>query len=346
MTRVAREEDPPVRSTPRTPRHALALVLAVALASAARAQAPAQAPKTPAGPPIPLAHYVPGGDLIAYFEFSGLDAQADAWKKSSLYQVLNTTPAGAMLEEIAVQLIEQAYAKAGGTRWASGKEVVALIQHVAKNGAVFAVGGKPDDPKSVTAVVAIRGLFKAKENRPIIGRMFNSLYDPKVKPKAVDVAGHKIVVAKGRDGRFFGWWVDDARKEDLILIPPEKNEQAILAAAANVLAALDGTKPDAQADPTRQALAKEEDGFVPVGYGFVSLVALPPGAIPPASGLQDLKGLDVRWGFQDKETVSIVRVSAPKPREGVLAILDQPTFDKPGSCRRSPRGRRASQWSR
>lgn len=319
-----------MRPTPRTSRPALALALAVALASAARAQAPAQAPKAPPGPPVPLAHYVPGGDLVAYFEFSGLDAQADAWKKSALYQVLNTTPAGAMLEDVAVQLIEQIYAKSGATRWASGKEIVALIEHVARNGAVVALGGKPDDPKSAAAVIAIRGLFKAKEMKPVVGRMFNALYDPKAKPKLVDVAGHKIVLAKGRDGAFFGWWVEDSRKEDVVIIPPDKSEQTVLAAAANVLAALDGTKPDAQADPSRQALAKEEEGFVPVGFGFVNLVALPPGAVPPTSGLQDLKGLDVRWGFQDRETVSIVRVGAPKPREGMLAILDQPTFDKGG----------------
>ena len=318
-----------MRLHPRLHRPVLALALLLTLATIARAQTPAQAPKAPAGPPIPLAQYVPGGDLIVYFEFSGLDAQADAWRKSALYQVLNTTPAGAMLEDVADQLIEQAIAKVG-TRWASGKEIVALIEHVARHGAVFAAGGKPEDAKSLTAVVVLRGLFRTKEMKPVVARMFGAMYDPKVKPKLVDVAGHKIVVARSRGGQTFGWWVEDSRKEDVVLIPPAPNEQAIVAAAGNVLAALDGTKPDAQADPLRQALAKEEDGMFPVGFGFVNLLALPPGSIPVSSGLQDLKGIDFRWGFQDKETVTILRISAPKPREGVLAILDQPTFDKSG----------------
>ena len=44
----------------------------------------------------------------------------------------------------------------------------------------------------------------------------NAMYDPKVKPKLADAAGHKIVVAKDRTGASFGWWVEDSRKEDLV----------------------------------------------------------------------------------------------------------------------------------
>ncbi len=322
-----------MRLHPQIPRPALALGLALglaALATAARAQAPAQA-KGPSGPPIPLAHYVPAGDLVAYIEFEGLDAHGDAWRKSALYQVLNTTPAGAMLEDVVEQLAEQLSAKSG-TRLASGKEYVALLEHVARNGFVFAAGAKPDDPKSAFTVLALRGVFKNKELKPVVGRMLGAMVDPKVKPKLADVGGHKIVVAKDKGGRqSFGYWVEDSRKEDLVMIPPGPPDEAtVVGVAGHIFAVLDGQKPDAATDATRQSLAKEEEGFVPVGFGFVSLVSLPPQSLPPGLGLQDLKGFDFRWGFQDKETVSIVRIAAPKPREGMLAIFDQPTFDKGG----------------
>ncbi len=317
-----------MRLHPRLSRPALALALALISATPSLAQVTTgSTPKAPAGPPIPLAHFVPGGEIIAYFEFEGLAAHADAWQKSALYQVLNTTPVGPMLEDVAAQVLDQAYAKLG-SRWASGKEIVALVEHVAQNGFVAAQGGKPGDAKSEFGVVVLRGAFRGKELRPLVGRMLGAMYDPKAKPKAVDAAGHKIVVAKTKDGKAMGYWVEDGRKEDLVLIPDAANEAAVVAQATNVLAALDGTHPDAQADPIRQALAKEEEGFAPVGYGYANLVALPPQSLPP--GFHDLKGFDVRWGFQDKETVTVFRVSAPKPREGMLAILDQPTFDKSG----------------
>ncbi len=198
MRRLAREEEPPVRLHLQIPRPALALTLGLAaLATAARAQAPSQA-KGPSGPPIPLAHYVPAGNLVAYLEFEGLDAHGDAWKKSALYQVLNDTPAGAMLEDVVEQLAEQFSAKSG-TRLASGKEYVALLEHVARNGFVFAAGGGPDDPKSAFTVLAIRGVFNNKELKPVVGRMLGAyMVDPKIKPKLADVGGHKIVVARDK----------------------------------------------------------------------------------------------------------------------------------------------------
>ena len=44
------------------------------------------------------------------------------------------------------------------------------------------------------------------------------------------------------------------------------------------------------------------------------------------SGLDGLKSIDLRWGFQDGALVTRLRVAAPVPRRGVLALLDQPAF--------------------
>ena len=72
--------------TPRTARRPWAgpaLSLSLALVASTAGLAPGQAtksaaPAAPSTPPPPLASYVPGGDLWLYYEFSGLDARADA----------------------------------------------------------------------------------------------------------------------------------------------------------------------------------------------------------------------------------------------------------------------------
>ena len=54
-----------------------------------------------------LARYVPKDNLIFYIEFDGLDAHAEAWQKTAAYKMLNNTPLGVMLEEVAAQLLEK-----------------------------------------------------------------------------------------------------------------------------------------------------------------------------------------------------------------------------------------------
>ena len=54
----------------------------------------------------PLARYVPLKDLLAYLEFDGLDAHADAWRASAAYKLLNDTKLGTVLEDLALQGIE------------------------------------------------------------------------------------------------------------------------------------------------------------------------------------------------------------------------------------------------
>src|SRR5262245_55296023 len=39
-----------------------------------------------------VARFVPKDQLVAYLEFSGLDAHAAAWKKTAAYRVLTETP--------------------------------------------------------------------------------------------------------------------------------------------------------------------------------------------------------------------------------------------------------------
>ena len=86
-----------MRASPR-----LVLVALATLAGSAKAQEPK--------PSAPLARYFPGDDLVVYAEFDGLDAHSAAWKKTAAYRLLNETPTGAMLESVAVGLLDRTFA--------------------------------------------------------------------------------------------------------------------------------------------------------------------------------------------------------------------------------------------
>ena len=58
-----------------------------------------------AADPRPSPHrHIPAKNLVAYFEFDGLDAHAAAWKRTSAHAALTKTKAGAMIGELARQV--------------------------------------------------------------------------------------------------------------------------------------------------------------------------------------------------------------------------------------------------
>ena len=89
---------------------ALAVLGGLCLGVDLRAQSPPAAAATasphPAAAVIPLGHYVPRNNLLFYLEFDGLDAHAEAWQKTAAYKMLNNTPLGTMLEEVAASFLK------------------------------------------------------------------------------------------------------------------------------------------------------------------------------------------------------------------------------------------------
>src|SRR5262249_11967043 len=117
-------------------------------------------------------------------------------------------------------------------------------------------------------------------------------------------------------------------KSDLVFVPgPPQNADLIIDV-------LDGKRPNAIDHPIRAALAKTENGLAPVGVGWVDFAAWPGSKntqIDTLLSRLDLRGLqriEVREGFQDDALVRITRLVAPSPRQGLLALFDQPRFDK------------------
>jgi prepilin-type processing-associated H-X9-DG protein len=119
----------------------------------------------------------------------------------------------------------------------------------------------------------------------------------------------------------FAWWFEG---DDLALSFGSQGVDVMIDC-------LEGSTPSATGHPTRAALAAGESSFTPAGFAFFESAALPP--LPPqavALGLDRIERMDLRWGFDGPALKTVTRVIAPAPRGGVLALLDQPAFDRQG----------------
>ncbi len=261
-----------------------------------------------------LARYAPAEGLNIYAEFDGLDAHAAGWRQSDAWKLLNETNLGVLLEDIATQAFDRLFAMAPPGQRPTGTEIVHAAEGVFRNGIVVACYGKTSD--EMQAVVAIRGGAKGA---------IKDFFEKRVVANAGGPANAAPPTKKGdRTLTPFGpnilWWYE---KDDLVFAPGKL--------ADAVIATLDGKTANATTHPIRQELAKPRDGVDQIALLFADISALPPFS-PEAMklGLDGLKRIDHRIGFEGRALVSEIRVTAPAPRRGILAFLDQPTFDKTG----------------
>ncbi|GIW85979.1 MAG: hypothetical protein KatS3mg108_0303 [Isosphaeraceae bacterium] len=89
----------------------------------------------------------------------------------------------------------------------------------------------------------------------------------------------------------------------------------------------------------RESLLGAEGGFQPVLAAWVDF-GLARDQMPAEAerlGLGGLGRVDVRWGFEGEALRTVVRVEAPAPRRGLLALLDQPGFEVRGTLKVVPK---------
>ena len=183
---------------------------------------------------VPLGRFVVKDNLAVYFEFAGLDAHTESWKRTAASKMLMDTPLGGMLEEVASQLLDKALAMFPDRR-VTGPEIVKLVKHAVRAGFVIAIHS---DPKGAHLTVAVRGAA-SKEMRPVSGHLMGWMMGAAAKPKIEHPEGRTLVsvpVASTQDtaGSPWAWW---AEKNDLVICTP------FPAAVDATLAALDGKKP-------------------------------------------------------------------------------------------------------
>ena len=292
----------------------LAFGFMMALSSAWPRPADAQAPRPEGDAPsrAPLARYVPQKELFFYLEFEGLDAHKELWKKTAAYKLINDTKLGALLEDLAGQGLGLVQRSVPPEKQIKPAGVIDLAKHVARHGAAMAAWGNPDahDQGGPGLVFVARGA-----DRPEVHRILEAATARNLAAAAdrnpVNKAGRTYHPLDNQGGYWF-------EKGDLVL----SNKPDL------ILSVLDGKDPSAVSHSLRAHLFKTSDGFSPVAAGFVDITALPP--MPPKAaqlGLDGLKRIDLQWGIQDDAILAVFNVVAPAPRRGILALLDQPTFN-------------------
>ena len=102
----------------------------------------------------PLSRHLPQKDLLAYLEFDGFDAHADAWRASAIYKLLNETHLGSVLEDLALQGIELLEETTPLDERVTGADVVGVVKHIAQHG--FAVALFREGPERVRFAAVVR----------------------------------------------------------------------------------------------------------------------------------------------------------------------------------------------
>jgi prepilin-type processing-associated H-X9-DG protein len=285
------------------------VLLAAAFVMLSGRESVGQTPGVSSAPP--LVRYLPQQELAACLELEGLDAHGASWHKSACYKLLNDTSLGALLEDIAGHAVELAQQSIPADKRVVAADYLSLLKHAARNGLALGVFGR--GPDNIHVVVVIRN-----GSRPEIARLLDLLAaagpgQPEQKPEPAQKNG-RTVHALGKD---MVWWIEQG---DLILVDSTSFD--------TILGVIESKQPSALIHPLRAALTQPKDGLEPLAYGFVDLAALPP--VPAEGvklGLDGVKRVELQWGFQDEALLTRIRVVAPTPRRGILALFDQPTFD-------------------
>ena len=115
-----------------------------------------------AADPQPSPHrHIPAKNLIAYFEFDGLDAHAAAWKATSAHAALTKTKAGTMIRDVARQCADCLLES--DPPILRGADALAIYDHLIGHGFAVAVHSLGSDAVSITFLL---NDFGNKEFRP------------------------------------------------------------------------------------------------------------------------------------------------------------------------------------
>ena len=272
----------------------------------------------------PLARYAPADDLTFLFEYQGLGAHREAWDATAFARLLHETELGDLVDDLLRQFIAFGLAQDDepmmlGDREVTPEEIRAGIDFALEHGSMIALHGEipegafeGDEPPDDLRIVFVLQGVDSPDADPIVGRVVEEIRSTiEEESRVEDRDGRKLFFAPDAD---ISLWFEG---DDLVL----SNDPD------GVIAALDGEAPNAAESPIVNGLGSDTEGFEPLIRGFLNITALP--EMPDeakAMGLDGIERVELLWGFQDMAIRSELRVVAPSPREGLLTLIDQPTF--------------------
>ncbi len=257
-----------------------------------------------------LARYVPDSIRLGYFEFLGIDANPDAWSKSSASKLLNDTTLGEMLDSIAVQVIEQLAPKNASAR-VTNAEVVQISRFLLHHGFCVAfdqLEGTATAPPAPLFVVVLKDAAK-KEARPLFSRAILS-HPGSSGAKLTKIGSRQVVAMPGDPNKpqdVLNWWVEG---DDVVICPST--------ATTIVMSAIEGKGPNATSNPIRNRLLQGEGAAV-LGCAFLDwaeFAARPQSQEQLKRQAEQLKGnpilnftgFEATWKIRDEALENTVRI--------------------------------------
>jgi prepilin-type processing-associated H-X9-DG protein len=259
----------------------------------------------------PLARFAPREHLGLLVEWEGLDTHGDAWKQTAAYKMLTETTLGEMLRQVLIQSYDGILRASGRPTPMTGAEAVGVAEHLVQNGFLVAVNGaKLNQPESVVVVARSARRNATLRDLPENNPMF-------AEPQSQAVARDGRTIHVNEQARL-AWWYEG---DDLVLALAQNGQIPALDALA-------GKVPSAADHPARAALAKGEEGTTALGWALLEFSTLP--EMPPQAkglGLDGIERIGYRWAVSGDALVGTLRIEAPSPRRGMLALFDQPPLD-------------------
>lgn len=254
------------------------------------------------------ARLMPGRGLVAYLEYEGLEAHARAWKATAASAILQETPAGAMIADLARQVLDRLLQEIPGVKLSS-TDLLGLPNDVLSQGFALAVYTHGAEDSSFALVLNGIGRDEPRARFERLLRGFRTI-DPEVRAEPdvpVRLRGRQVHRLAGSAGPmpdlgfpvapaeprkppakpepYLSWWFEG---DALIVVVgpsgvagPDPAGAPPKAAAPThddqfnaVLDAIEGKRPNITAHPGYMAAldeGKDIAGFEPNGLFFIEL---------------------------------------------------------------------------
>jgi hypothetical protein len=135
--------------------------------------------------------FIPARELVAHVEYDGLAAHAGAWEATAAYGMLARTPAGAMMTEVASQVVDRMLKMAPGGKL-TGADLVALEDHLVHHGFAISAHRHRDDVYSWTVVLNRLGRKGPRERFDRLIEFEAADTPPAQRPKPARIRGRDI----------------------------------------------------------------------------------------------------------------------------------------------------------
>lgn len=264
--------------------------------------------------PDRVTKYLPAEGLVFYIEFDDLKSQSAAWQKTDLYNLLHKTSLGKLVDDVkaqAMRAIESGLSQ--GPHAELDREMLKSIPDSLLQEGFGLSLNMPKGAIEPQMVIVLPNILSKKQLRS--GLLAATERDVKAGEAKVEKKADRQII-RPKDSKEFTAILNG---DDLVFLVKDP-ELAIQT--------LDGAKPNVQTLARVRSLATPAKAFKPVMRALLDLSSIP---MPPQAtqlGLDGLKRVEARVGFDANQLRSELKIAAPAPRKGLLTLIDTPALDR------------------